>query len=212
MSPQVVAEIIIAIVAGISGLAIAAVPAYLTYRIKSREVRQEHAAAMRELDVQQAALGFDGFLSEWGTIHQELQALIHETPIDRFLILRAWNGEMTPKWTTAIFQFREGEQAPVSYVHFELDDDYVERLRHIASRSEAVLEVAHLPPSAIKSVYEMEGVKHSVWMHITTKKVEGSKSVAMTYCSFATHEDVALDDDTLTRCRLLVNRLKAICQ
>lgn len=206
---EVEAQILVAVIAGISGVMIAALPAYLTYRSKTESVRKEHKLAMRELDVQRVALGFDGFLAEWAEIHDELSQLIRETEIDRFLILRAWNGELSPRWTTAIFQFRDADQKPFSYVHFELDEDYIERLRYIASKAETVIEVDQLPPSAIKSVYEMEGVKHSFWTHLSSKRLSSS-SVGITYCSFASHGEAPLSNTTLIRCRMLASRLRAI--
>ena len=46
---------------------------------------------------------FDQF---WAGIENDLKSLLDETCIDRFLVLRAFNGQEKPKWTNAIFQMR----------------------------------------------------------------------------------------------------------
>jgi hypothetical protein len=138
--------------------------------------------------------------------------MLENTSIDRIMIFRAWNGELSPKWTTALFQFRIGDQKPVSYVHFELDRDYVDRIRHIVERGSMLINVSDLPKSAIREVYEAEGVKHSAWFHVSTSTLEGTKAKSITYCSFATHSEEAFSPLELARARIFVGRLKGLSQ
>lgn len=178
--------------------------------LRARNERLKREQATREVKFQAAALSFEDFLSEWDEVHKELNDLCNDTWIDRFMILRAWNGHLTPKWTTAVFQFRQGKQEPVSYVHFELDDDYVYKLREVVQRGSIAFAVEDLPESAIRRVYEVEGVKHSAWFHLDSSALPNSEARAITYCSFATHHDIPIDAKTITRCRILAGRLKGM--
>ena len=172
--------------------------------------RLKKEQAENEMDLQRAALDFTGFLSEWSGVQEELEVLMRDSEVDRFLILRAWNGHLTPRWTTAIYQVRRGKQSPVQYIHFELDGDYVERLKHIDANGFMYLDVDSLPESAIKQIYSAEGVTASAWYHLESLGFQGGKSRAVTYCSFATHDESKLTEDTLTRCRILAGRLKGV--
>jgi len=87
--------------------------------IERRKVDQ----AQLEMRFQRAALSFPEFVEEWTDIQQALLDLMETTSVDRFLILRAWNGHLEPRWTTAMYQMRTGVEVPVAYVHFELDRD-----------------------------------------------------------------------------------------
>lgn len=176
--------------------------------LKFNEERKKVAQAEKELRFQREGLDFTDFLEEINVLYKELDDLMLNTNIDRFMILRAWNGELTPRWTTAVFQVREGTQKPIAYVHFELDNDYVERLKEIAVKKSIVFNVCDIPPSAIKSVYESEEVKASMWYHIGTNELEGSKSKAVTYCSFSTQCEEGINDITATKCGIIASRLK----
>jgi hypothetical protein len=201
MSETVIQQLI-----GLATVIVGGVFAYL----KVLKERKYVELAKKELTYRADSLGFHEILSEWNEIHHELRSLIEETSVDRFLLFRAWNGELTPQWTTNIFQFRESNQTPVSYVNFELDEDYVNRLRKTITRGNTRLKVEDLPPSAIRDVYEAEGVTDSVWFHIDSTKLVDSESRAIVYCSFATHNETPLTDIEITRCRLIVGRLKAM--
>lgn len=197
---EYVSEIIIALF-GLIGTLYAS---WMAHAAKRRET-----LAQSELKFQQAALDFGAFLEEWDGTMRELEKLFEETPIDRFLIMRAWNGHLTPKWTTAIFQMRELGQRPVSYVHFELDTDYVSRLREISIRQNIHFVTSDIPDSAIKRVYEAEGVKSAVWCHLASHVTSGGAR-AITYCSFATHSDEPLSETVITRCTILAGRLTGL--
>jgi len=198
-------EIVVALI-GFAGVAVTAASGYLaTHR---QRIRAELAAT--ELSFRQAALDFTDVLGEWHDTQRELESLMTQTAVDRFLILKAWNGQHSPKWATAIYQQRRGEHQPVSYVHFELDADYVSRLQHIKAGRPLVFRVDDIPESAIKAVYENEQVTASAWFHLESLKLPGSSARAVTYCSFATHDPEGLTDAEITRCQIIVGRLKGI--
>lgn len=199
-------EIIIALIGLIGVLG----TAFINKRSKRKvEARAEQAEC--EVNLQRAALNFGSFLQEWSGTYQEIEHLLNTTPIDRFIIFRAWNGALYPRWTTAVIQIRKGEQAPIAYVHFELDVDYVSRLKEISNSNTVVVNTKALADGvAIKDVYLAEGVHHAVWSHISSDSITGKGSVSHVYCSFATHSEEPLDQSVVTRCSILAGRLKGV--
>lgn len=195
------AAIIVAVITGGFGV--------LAEYARRRGIKRE-STMEKELKFQASALDFSDYMREWSEINAEIVALFEESKIDRFLILRAWNGALDPRWTTAFFQLREEGQKAYSYTHVQLDRDYVDRLRHAVTTGVMVFSVADAPESLIKSVYDFEGVKHSAWFSIDTRRLDKSDSVALTYCSFATHHEEPISDAEMIRCRLIVSRIKNI--
>lgn len=202
-------KITVAIITTLGGLIATCITLWVSKK-KVGAAQHGLAQAESELKLQQKALDFGAFIEEWSETHRDISHLLQETQLDRFLILRAWNGKLAPRWTTAVFQMRLGEQKPISYVHFELDTDYVSRLKEISIRNILTFAVADLPDCEIKKVYEVEGVKHAVWAHIMSEEVPGSTTVSHTYCSFATRSDTPIDQNVTTRCVILAGRLKGI--
>jgi hypothetical protein len=198
-------EIITATIGAIATIVVALLGLRATRKQKGRAEQAE-----REIVFQSAALDFDGFFGEWKDIHDELQHLCDTTCIDRFLVLRAFNGKAVPRWVNAVFQYREGAQKPVSYIHVALDEDYIERLRRITSGGSISFRVSDIPDSLIKGIYESEHVKSSAWFHIGTYDLESSDTRMIAFCSFATHEDVQIPEEVLVRCRLIANRFQRI--
>lgn len=194
--------IIIATIGAI-GVIIAAGFGFLGQWIEHHKRKQ----AEREIAAESDALDVTKMIPKFGALVQDLQKLMLKTSIDRFLILKAWNGRLDPRWTTAIFQYRTGAGGePVSYVHFELDDDYLYRLQATVNTGSHYLKVAEIPDGAIKRVYEAEGVAGSYWSHIRTNvKEDGCAEIF--YCSFATHDKAGIDRKTRTHCDLLVGFL-----
>ncbi|MDX1496951.1 MAG: hypothetical protein R3352_05300 [Salinisphaeraceae bacterium] len=202
MDPEVISALI-----GFAGVVVTALLARAKVKSSTRKLKQ----AESELTLQQQALDFGAFVEEWGETYQEIDRLMDSTTIDRFLILRAWNGHLSPRWTTAVFQMRKGMQMPVSYVHFELDTDYVSRLKEISVRNVIAFNVDEIPEdSAIRAVYEAEKVTAAVWVHIMSEEVPGTDTVAHTYASFATRAPEKINKDTVTKCSVVAGRLRGI--
>ena len=192
---------------GAIGVICTAVFGYLSV---ARQTNARHQAEC-EMRFQTAALDFSRFLTEWGGTMEDLEKLMAETEIDRFMVLRAWNGYYEPRWTTAVLQIRRGPQQLISYVHFELDDDYISRLREIMQTTKLRFRTAELPATAVlRAVYETEGVKSAAWFHLQTQELVDTSSRAIMYCSFATHSSSDITDATYTRCAILAARLKGV--
>lgn len=202
MEPIVITSLI-----GVSGVMLTAGLAFAT-AWKERILRVE---AQHELRMQSDSLDFSRFMTEWDDTYRDLSNILNETNIDRFMIFRAWNGHLEPRWTTSIFQVRKGLATPISYVHIELDVDYVERLREVSARRPVKFLVSSLPPSVLKGMYDAEGISAAMWAHIETSPVGKKLSSAVTYCTFATKEG-DIDQSTYARCMLFVSRLKGVAE
>jgi len=197
------------IVVALAGLAGVGFTAFMGY-LKLMTERTKLIQAEQEMRFQRAALEFPDFIEEWGEISKDIVRLMSETNVDRFLILRAWNGYLEPRWTTAVYQIRETDQEPVSYVHFELDESYILLLRDINRTNTSYMEVESMPDSKLRDVYLAEGVQASLICHLATFQPVGTQSRAHTYCTFATHSDEHLDSKTITRCSIIAARLKGL--
>ena len=192
----------------VAALASLAAVALSVWKWRTECIRRKQAE--NEIIFNRAALGFPDFVHEWDNIGHDLVALINETEVDRVLILRAWNGRLEPRWTTAVYQMREGDQAPIAYVHFELDDDYVRRIREIAQQGSTYFRVDDLPECAIRNVYHAEGVVASYWSYINSVETSDGQSTAIAYASFSTHDPDGLSEETQTKCRIVTGRLKGL--
>lgn len=198
-------QIVVALI-GLAGVILTASVGIVKVQFERRKLDQ----AEHEVRFQRAALGFPEFVEEWGEIGAELIKLMEETSIDRFMVLRAWNGHLEPRWTTAVYQLRATGQAPIAYIHFELDQDYVSRVQKIVHHGPQLMVTSKLPHSEIRRVYQAEGVTASMWAHLDTFESSDGVSRALAYCSFATHSPDLINESTQTRCRVLVGRLKGL--
>lgn len=184
--------------------------ALINRHFSHKSALEELNSIKQELEVSRIAFDFSDFLSSWNSVQQEITHLMETSNLDRFLILRAKNGEDTPKYTTAIFQMRQGIQEPFSYVHFELDKDYKDRLLETKSMPYVYVRTEDLPEDAgIKDVYLAEGVTACVWFYLGTKTISEGKAI-ITYCSFATHSEEGLTEKDITKARLIVGMLKEV--
>ena len=194
---------------GLLGVMITAGVGYYQVSLERLKVDQ----AQLEMRFQRAALSFPEFVEDWTDLQHSILDLMATTGIDRFLILRAWNGYLEPRWTTAMFQMRTEGQQPVAYVHFELDRDYVSLLREISHDNFIIVKTEELPKtSVLKDLYLSEGVTAAVIANIVTMDgpIKGTK--AQTYCSFATHHHDGLTDKEITACRVMIGRLKGLSE
>lgn len=195
---------------GILATAYAGVARARVSQLAIEQKDRELEVAKKELTFQSHALSFGAFLADWQGTSSAMKQLLDDTEIDSIMIFRAWNGKLTPQWTTAVFQMREVGQEPVQYVHFELDDDYVDRVRKIVLSGIITFSVANQPDSFIKDVYNAEGVKSSCWAHINSQSVPDSDAVSISYASFSSCTASELAPETVTKCRMLAGRLKGL--
>ena len=197
-------EIAVSIIVSIGGIIVAIIQTK-----KNKAISIQNDLLTNELNITKKSLDLGVFLKDWSDLYNHISGLINTTEIDRFIVLRAWNGARRPKWTTAVLQIRESGQEPVAYIHFELDNDYIDRLAKLDGGQLNYMHVDEMQNSAIKSVYEAEGVKASLW-GIIEKQPKEDGSVAITYCSYSTHQNEGISEETKTKCRLIQGQLKGV--
>ena len=196
-------DIIVALIGGASAVLVGILGMIkIYYDRKLAEVAHEEDAC--------PLVTFEDFLTEWADVNVALTNLFATTNIDRFVMLRAQNGLEDPKWTTAFFQMRMGDQEPFNYVHFELDDDYVTRLNDVKSKGFINFMTKDLPPCAIRDVYLMEKLKASAWFMLKKQLLDTEGRAAITYCSFSSHVDAKISQYDLMRCKLVADRIKGV--
>lgn len=164
--------------------------------------------ATNELMSRRAALGFSKYTSDWNEFLKDLELLGKTSIMDRFLILNAWNGNLNPERTTAVFQRHFGDHPTTDYIGVGVDEFYNQMLRHIEVAGFGRYKTSELKGD-LKDYYEYEGVTESVIFFIEAKSYEGGgRSVG--YCSFATHDVNGFTDADVGRCRAMVGRLKML--
>lgn len=184
---------------------------YGLYRLNHE--KKKSLQAQREMSFQRAALSFPEFIEEWNDIGKDVLNLIENTNLDRFIILRAWNGHLEPRWTTAFYQIREANQEPISYIHFELDGNYVNMLRDISINGSVLIKTEELPDKAdLKAIYRAEGVTTSYVVHLGSFVEKDSGSAAVTYCTWATHKEEGFSSDEVTKFKITSARLKGMLE
>lgn len=192
---------VIALLAGMVGL--------FTGVIRYRQEKMNRLIVEAELQTARSSFDFAEILEDWTDIQAELTELFKTTCIDRFIIFRAWNGYLSPKWTTSLYQQRNLDQKLQSYIHFEIDADYVERLRQVHSTKIETWTVSEMPDSLLKEVYSAEHIKSTVWAHVHTRQPT-SRLKGMTYCSFSTSKEGKISKETINKCRIIANMLSGM--
>lgn len=183
------------VVTGLSGILVAVIRA-------ARGMKARVEVAEREVSFQTVALSFTDLVYQFGKLDNKIWQLLEETEIDRVLVLRAYNGRMDPKWTTAVRQWRARGQRGMTYCRVELDEDYVGRLRKLVNGGDVLVDTQAESEAAtlIGRIYEAEGVQHAAWYFVGMKEIsESPSSVMITYVSAATHGDEPLKHGSLMR-------------
>ena len=165
----------------------------------------------KELDLVSATLGsFGGILSEFSQVEREIQELCADSEITRVVLLCAWNGKYTPRWTTAVWQYRTAHEkanaSPVGYVHVGLDSDYAARLVEIKRSGSAIYRTDTSPDSLIKKIYQADGVIESLWVFLSSSETVRNDGRLITYISFASQKS-RIESNTRIKCELLAARL-----
>lgn len=190
-------EIVIALI----GLAGVCVTAYFGYLAKIK--------GSIEKSFNKINWSYSRFLRYWPEILGDVKTIMDVSEVDRFYVLRACNGVMTPKTTTSIYQMHQHKVKPIDYIQFALDDHYRELLRtcHVAP---VYLDVEQMPDSFLKTVYESEGVVSSMIVHLHSQDL-GNGRFAHTYCSFASHSG-QLSAQTRMKCKIVTDRIVSLFQ
>ena len=197
------------LISALAGVAATAIPAWFAYRARVRALKMQVEAREREMDIQRRALSrADSFVRD-AAVYSQIQLLTDETEIDRVLLLTAWNGKFSPQWTTAIWQYRAGDQTQVSYIHTPLDADYQDRLRDIEEKRYRNYVVSDMPDCLTRGIYESEGVKAAAWVFLNAQDGDDD-SRQVTYMSFATHKSDQISPATIARCQVLAGMLGSV--
>ena len=208
-------------IAEVSLAAIAAIAATIAGYFKFRTHKDEVEAAlahdqlnltMAEREKKYHASGKDliAYISFWNDLEREVGALLDSSPLDRFVILRGWNGIRAPTFTTAIYQYKSNSADYLKFDHVELDKDYTDRLRDTYQGPQAFSVKDLGDDILIKRIYNAEGILSSVWFYIISQEVEGVPERATVYCSFGSTSVEHLDATTLMRAELVVSKIRAI--
>lgn len=200
----------IAVISGFWALAGTVATAYFKYKEVKANKTVSHQE--KELKIRHQALALPIDLKDWSTIQFNVDKLLDNTSVDRFLVLRAFNGKLDPQWTTAIYQLKRGHMGEIpkieSYVHFGLDDHYRELLVKIHNEEYTEFFTEDLPEKAlIRSVYENEEVATSRWYKV--KSVEYDDSVAVVYVSFSKFIKEEFTASERNQCAVIVNEIKS---
>jgi hypothetical protein len=214
------AEIVAQIVAGFFSLLAVALSGVITYlRRKLASEKEAHSVVSDKLHSTRAEHNFMKMalqpsvnLGNWGQIAMKIQRFCEETHIDRFLILVCWNGKNDPNKTTAIYQYRSNPDDFEAYIGVDLDDDYKNHLQQMKYDGHRELVVAELKPGLIKSIYDSEGLKQSIWFPLGAVYSEEQDAWAFRYCSFASHIDKPFSNALKQKCQNLVWEIKDLIQ
>ena len=187
--------------------------AYLAYKAKASATVKKAVIPMTNSEKDRAYVksgkDFVNYLKVWNSIEADITNLLSNSCIDRFVLLRGWNGIRDPKYTTAIYQYKSKSDKYQKFEAVELDLDYRDKLRK-TYEGPVVFNIAEQKESLVKSIYELEGIKCAVWYYIISSSVDGVEERATTYCSFGSSSVDSMDPATLMRAQLLVSRIKAV--
>lgn len=200
-------EVIVAAITAIGLVLAAAIAGY--YRV--RVLRLKLSQAENEVYFQREALDITAFVKDWDGFVLDLKILMENSNIDRFSMLRAWNGYLEPRWTSAVFQFQADGEKMVSFMHVELDSHYIEQLRNVSLSGVMQFKTKDAPQGALfRGLGETEGIEESLWAHIETLTIPGTETKAITYCCFGTHDPAGIDAHGAARARIIIGQLKGM--
>jgi hypothetical protein len=176
-----------------------------------KQVESEKKSLLDELDRQSDALGGFGALRlEFSRIEAEFVELCEVSEIDRIIVLCAWNGATDAKYSTAVWQFRQGYSTSTNYLRVALDGDYSSRLASCKYAPQHFL-TKDLPAGClIREIYESEGITESVWIFLD-RQFKPDGTALNTFMSFSAKRG-PITPKTLTLCKLLADQVKALCR
>lgn len=121
------------------------------------------------------------------TIYDQMHFILEETPVERFLILKAHNGggvikPNTPIYSSVLYEdyahpFRS---VKAQYQRLEADEEYLRMMVELIQKKSITLETGKIPNGLLKNIYQAEGVKYSQLFFL------GNDKKNIYYCSCAT--------------------------
>ena len=201
----ITAEFLIACVTTLGAVIVAYIQSKKAKDKDKKLKEKEKEADSANIEVIATRKSFEAFVRTWSGVVFQINRLINDTEIDRFLILHATNGKNPLKKTTAIYQIRESGQQVFSYQDIELDDHYRDMLNHIQKYGYYYFVVENEPDCLLKRVYTLEKVKSSYIKLIEVIEAENIKII--NYASYASHISPEISKDTRTLCDMTNSKL-----
>lgn len=168
------------------------------------------ATAEWEIKIRQTVPRYTDFVLNYERQRREIRTLINTTEIDRFIQFKAINGATVPQYTSAFHQIREDGQELWEFEHLPLDDHYRGMFAHLLNGEPYIVVTDNLPPCMLRDIYVAEGVTGSVVYYIASFTLDESRGAVLhVYLSLATHVPGGVSDLTVTKCSLMVNRIRA---
>jgi hypothetical protein len=186
---------------------------YLAYKSgikKKTAVVEKTPIAELEVKYNDSGKNFLGYLSAWNDIERCIADLLSTSSLDRFIMLRGWNGVRDPEFTTAVYQYKSESDKYQAFQSLPLDDDYRAKLRHTYKNPLVFVTAEQQEGCLIRRIYELEGIKSTVWYFISSDAIQGIPERATMYCSFGSTGEEVLDAATLLRSELLVAKIKEV--
>lgn len=149
---------IVGLAAPISAVIVAVIASYTTLQNKHNKVKQENKVLKIELN--SINILFSHKLIT--IINEHINNIFEETKVNRFLILFAVNGKSHFNYVTCCYEKTNTGSTTGSifrYNRFEIDDHYKAMLKQIELQGNVYFEVANMPPSILKEIYQSRDEK-----------------------------------------------------
>lgn len=189
----------VAIIGGLSGIAIAVITAGVTAYVKLQGRHNTTANENKILKIELSCVSilFDHTLIN--TLNSHIINIFENTKVNRFLILFAVNGKDTVRYVTVCYeQTKMGGSAGAiyRYVRLKIDEHYQRMLKDVERDEVIHLDVKRMQPSILKTIYEskVEKVHYSTVCFLKRIKADENNDIIL-YTSIATTEDCEFTDD-----------------
>jgi hypothetical protein len=148
-------------------------------------------------------------MSAVSDIYLRIYDLVNSTKIDRFLVLRAENGQTMLKTATVELEHppQKSIYATFFYKNVPIDDTYREMLKMAEASGVYEMETAKMPDCKLRGYYEDEGVTFSNCYFIG-RLVFSDKKAIVFYCTAATHQNEPFTPQEERKIEKLVESLK----
>lgn len=96
-------------------------------------------------------------------IHQSMSRIVHDTSVDRAIVLVAENGGLN-KYGTILAEIHSNKTVPVmnEFVRYKLDRDYLQMLEELIDTKTIFLKTSEMKPGFLKHRYEHDKITHGI--------------------------------------------------
>lgn len=177
-------------------------------KVKIKSLEREKMLAETEIQSHKEAEEFvDQAKSHLGETFHTLEDLRVEQGIGRIIFLKANNGFEDAKYCDEVWKLQDNYKTQPNYIGVEIDKDYRERLKRIKRSSYELVIVEELNDCLIKSIYEQEKVKSSLWVSLGTYMIPDTGVHVHLYFSFSNYK-AEFSQDLITLCCLAVDKYR----